>query len=96
MFFFWDTKRKKHKKDKKLKKSKKEKKVLVNLFNIFCCSHLSFTEKKNSYHALLVQSPKDGETLYLELGMIARVSNIICPDQDSGIRCQCSKGSDTV
>ena len=95
-FSFWDTKRKKHKKDKKQKKSNKEKKVIVNLCNIFWCSHLSFTEKKNSYHALSVQSPKDGETLYLELRMIPRVSNIICPDQDSGVRCQYSKGSDTV
>ena len=38
--------------------------------------------------------PKDGELLGLEWGMILQVSNIIFPDENSGVRCQYSKGSD--
>ena len=45
---------------------------------------------------LLVRSPKDGELLGLEWGMIPQASNIIFPDQNSGVRCQSSKRSDTI
>ena len=44
--------------------------------------------------SFLVQSPKDGELLGLEWGMILQVSNIIFPDENSGLRCQYYKGSD--
>ena len=44
----------------------------------------------------LVRSPKDGELLGLEWGMIPQVSNIIFPDQNSDLRCHYSKGSDTI
>ena len=46
--------------------------------------------------AFLVRSPKDGELLDLESGMITQVSNIMCPDQNSDVRCEYSKGSDTI
>ena len=39
----------------------------------------------------LVRSPKDGELLGLEWGMMPQVSNIIFPDQNSGVGCQYSK-----
>ena len=35
----------------------------------------------------LVRSPKDGELLGLEWGMILQVSNMIFPDENSGVRC---------
>ena len=35
----------------------------------------------------LVRSPKDGELLALEWGMTLQVSNIIFPDENSGVRC---------
>ena len=40
--------------------------------------------------------PKDGNLLGLEWDMIPRVSNLICPDQNFGITCPYSKGSDTI
>ena len=46
--------------------------------------------------AFLVGSPKDGELLDLKSGMITQVSNIIWPDQNSDVRCEYSKGSDTI
>jgi len=33
-------------------------------------------------------SAKDGELLDLELGIILQVSNILFPDENSGVRCQ--------
>ena len=39
----------------------------------------------------LVRTPKDGELLGLEWGMRLQVSNIICLDENSGLRCQYSK-----
>ena len=48
------------------------------------------------HRCFLVRSPKDGELLGLEWGMIGQVSNIIFPDQNSGVRCQYSKWSDTI
>ena len=44
----------------------------------------------------LVRSPKDGELLGLERGMMLQVSNIIFPDENSGVRCQYYKGSDKI
>ena len=46
----------------------------------------------------LVRSPRDGELLGLEWQIIRQVllSNTIFPDQNSGVRCQYSKGSDTI
>ena len=46
--------------------------------------------------SFLVRSPKDGELLGLEWGIIRQVSNTIFPDQNSFVRCQYSKGSDTM
>ena len=43
-----------------------------------------------------VRNPKDGELLGLEWGMILQVSNIIFPDENSGVRCQYYKGSDKI
>ena len=37
--------------------------------------------------AFLARSPKDGELLDLEWGMILQVSNIIFPDENSCVRC---------
>ena len=44
----------------------------------------------------LVRSPMDGELLGLEWGIIRQVSNTIFPDQNFCVRCQHSKGSDTM
>ena len=43
-----------------------------------------------------MRSPKDGGLLGIEWGVIPQVSNIVFPDQNSGVRCQCSKGFDTI
>ena len=40
----------------------------------------------------LVRSPKGGELLGLEWGMTIQVSNIIFPDENSGVRCYYYKG----
>ena len=39
----------------------------------------------------LVRSPKDVELLGLERGMTIQVSNIMFPEENSGVRCQYSK-----
>ena len=53
----------------------------------------SFNGDDNLNISVLVRSPKDGELLGLEWGMIRQVSNIILPDENSGVRCQYSKES---
>ena len=50
----------------------------------------------NCRFSSLVRSPKDGELLGLEWGIIRQVSNTIFPDPNSCVRCQYSKGSDTM
>ena len=46
--------------------------------------------------SFLVRSPNDGEPFGLEWSMILQVSNIIFPDENSGVRCQYYKGSDKI
>ena len=53
----------------------------------------SFNGDDNLNISVLVRSPKDGELLGLEWGMIRQVSNIILADENSGVRCQYSKES---
>lgn len=53
----------------------------------------SFNGDDNLNISVLARSPKDGELLGLEWGMIRQVSNIILPDENSGVRCQYSKES---
>ena len=53
----------------------------------------SFNGDDNLNISVLVRSQKDGELLGLEWGMIRQVSNIILPDENSGVRCQYSKES---
>ena len=53
----------------------------------------SFNGDDNLNISILVRSPKDGELLGLEWGMIRQVSNIVLPDENSGVRCQYSKES---
>ena len=43
-----------------------------------------------------MRSPKDGELLGLEWGMIPQVSNITFPDENCGVGCQYSKESDKI
>ena len=64
------------------------------------CSFLMFRDvldrETHCQYNFLVQSPKDRELLGLEWGVILQVSNILLPDENSGIRYQYSKESDKI
>jgi len=54
----------------------------------------TLTRRNHLNSTFLVRSPKDGELLGLEWGMILQVGSIIFPGENSGVRCQYSRESD--
>ena len=54
------------------------------------------SQKMSIYIPFLVRSPKDGELLSLEWGMTIQVTNVMCPDENSGVRYQYCKDWDKI
>ena len=54
------------------------------------------SQKNFNIYTFLVRSPKDGELLALERDMTLQVSNIVFPEENSGVRCQYSKERDKI
>ena len=65
----------------------------ISTWFLFCWR---ITKNVNIYIPFLVRSPKDGELLSLEWGMTIQVTNVMCPDENSGVRYQYCKDWDKI